>query len=73
MRAYVCAVTAASDAANAIGGAFLQMRLVLSGGTNAVTGEEDEEEVMMELSLEQFYAMLRALESANAALEQLES
>ena len=52
MRAYVCAVTAASDAANAIGGAFLQMRLVLSGGTNAVTGEEDEEEVMMELSLE---------------------
>lgn len=58
-------VTAASSELKKVGNSFLQLKLVVN------KGNEQTEEIFMELSLPQFYTFLHEMEKAKANLDLL--
>eukprot|EP00794_Sanderia_malayensis_P017465 gene17465-19212_t len=59
-------VTAASSEMKKVGNSFLQLKLVVSKGSDSM------EEIFMEMSLQQFYTFLHEMERAKANLDLLE-
>lgn len=62
-------VTAASSELEAVGGTYLQLKLVIDKGAGEEGSSSREENVLMELTLPQFYEFLASMEKAKTYVD----